>query len=921
MKRLGITATVLLMASIAMTGCNQPHGEIIRVQTNLVDKSIFEGEWWIQQTAVAADAAATGQTWAGDSGWGDLGVDADGLSTTVARVRWVVDEDYLYAYRAYELIAGGNDDGRDPGFRGQPLAAFRIETHADIRNDYNTFTGETTSVVLENTSDRRWYERQYMRVDWSQNVINSFTFSANLLTLGGWQAESAPFFIQEDGSHPDFPAAWNPQFVRVSEDPGYRFADEWPADMQDAIHYMSFVTVSLFSPGANCLFTGGGRCQTYQVPMRLAFLRIPPEHEYASASQSHDEFDRFGVFRTWQRTYVRGSRDTSTLRDHCDVDADCGAGGHCDTAAHVCYGGLTSDYGETDMLTFYRPRHNFYARSFRDDVPNCLQDWECDGRYADTPGQAGSVCDVAARRCTIPVRDREIRQVAYYLNDGHPAHLVRPAFEVVGNWNEVFMRGHRASIDQPLPNYADVRIACQSGDPTSYCWCGSTTAPPSGDVDPSDMSCAGRYDVFKTKAEWEAEGVVDAYDCHVENTEFTEPANPGSYADYSLPGAYRYQFVGSECMFVLRSNSCDWYRTDAATHCDDVLDDAGAAVDFEQLGDIRYQFYNYVNQSNTPWGGVAYPLSDVINGELVAANINYSAGSVESVGTLAVQWFPVLRCANETLGCAPGEENAEDEYWTGDNARGYFSRQGRTERAFRTGASGADGFTTSDYTRPGLPVDRLAAVNEFMEQATPRIERLRGMDGRLNILSDRMQRLAGTHFESDLMESMGSGGRELLGALRPDGDTTTISDDASILDPEILDQVSPFRGPAAFGRTMLEGHLRQQTLGKLNMCTFAEDLFRSRYWEYWAEAFRGAPISEASIRVQQLYSRMVMHHEMGHSVGLRHNFGASYDRNNYGDGYFNIVLGDPADPSDDLLLPDLQDFNDPARGGDGDPEG
>ncbi|MEZ4286577.1 MAG: zinc-dependent metalloprotease [Polyangiales bacterium] len=56
------------------------------------------------------------------------------------------------------------------------------------------------------------------------------------------------------------------------------------------------------------------------------------------------------------------------------------------------------------------------------------------------------------------------------------------------------------------------------------------------------------------------------------------------------------------------------------------------------------------------------------------------------------------------------------------------------------------------------------------------------------------------------------------------------------------------------------------------------------------EAFRGRPIGEASIRTQQLYTRMVMHHEMGHSVGLRHNFAASFDRNNYGDGYFNAVF-------------------------------
>ena len=63
--------------------------------------------------------------------------------------------------------------------------------------------------------------------------------------------------------------------------------------------------------------------------------------------------------------------------------------------------------------------------------------------------------------------------VAYHLNAGFPKHLVRAAMEVVGDWNEVFMRGWRAARDVPLPAYDALRVDCQTADPTRYCFCGS----------------------------------------------------------------------------------------------------------------------------------------------------------------------------------------------------------------------------------------------------------------------------------------------------------------------------------------------------------------------------------------------------------------------------------------------------------------
>ena len=50
--------------------------------------------------------------------------------------------------------------------------------------------------------------------------------------------------------------------------------------------------------------------------------------------------------------------------------------------------------------------------------------------------------------------------------------------------------------------------------------------------------------------------------------------------------------------------------------------------------------------------------------------------------------------------------------------------------------------------------------------------------------------------------------------------------------------------------------------------------------------------------------------ELGHALGLRHNFAGSLDRNNYPDGYFNLEKRTP--------LPSYLDYDDKSLGGNGD---
>jgi len=154
-------------------GCAQEREPINRVQANALNKAFFVGEdlhhadddpeFYFRGTVIDVDYGAA----------------QDGLFTStyaqpVSRIRWEVTESMLNARLAYERVEGTDGKGNKvDGLRkkqsndGQIVASYRITSHFDIKRAYNPSTGEEQNVVEENTTDRPWYERQFMRVDWS----------------------------------------------------------------------------------------------------------------------------------------------------------------------------------------------------------------------------------------------------------------------------------------------------------------------------------------------------------------------------------------------------------------------------------------------------------------------------------------------------------------------------------------------------------------------------------------------------------------------------------------------------------------------------------------------------------------------------------------------------------------------------------
>lgn len=905
---LALVLSVAAALSFGGAGCSVLP-QVNRVQTNLIDKSVFEGDWWYTRTVIQLDddaayaigAAGSGAPWAGAMSNYDIA----SQSGVIGRIRWVIDENFLYAYRATEIIPGSNADAHSSTFRGSPLAVYRIDAHVDVRQEYNPGTGEATNVVSENTADRRWYDRRFIRVDWSQNLVSFGQFGDSLEIdelFGTFRRESAPLGVADDGNHHqsagngtvDLPAEWAPQIVRVADDAAYRFRDEWPTAQQDTVHYMSFVTQEIWTP-VQCF---GSACGTsIAITTRDAFLRVPPNHEYAVETLANSEYDRFGIIRTEQRTYLRGGLDRSQLAEHCRADSDCETG-DCDATQHICIGGLTDELGETDFLTYYRLRHNFYRNSFRHDgaggatIP-CVSDWQCSGRFDDDgdgvfDGRPGSMCDQAAHVCTLPLSERDVREVSYYLSPGYPTYLLRSAFELVGQWNEVFMRGSRSLHGRQPPS--GPAVACQGGNPTDYCFCGSNGVI-AGEVNRATMTCPYRVDWFASLQAQTTAGVTDPYNCWIEGP--TDVAHPDSF------GAYDRSWTGlhfasdpsmpSECMLVLHVNSCD---ADPTAEC-------------EQLGDIRYNMFNYVSAAASGFCGVMQPMQDPVNGEAIVSPINMGGQCLDNFGVQPLEWWPILR----------GEQTTDDIV-NGDEVRRYFAALGTVHGP--TGiAPGADaGFTPSDPTRPALPAD---IHSFFLDQVAANLDgarALHGSEGRAMLFSDRLGRLSGTEFERRYAEAAATEGFptqspvEVMAATALDG-PGVIPQHMDLGDSATINRISPFR--PQFLDTALDDLQHERELMNHGSCMMMERpalVYTSQFGEYWANAFRGVPNAEARVRWAQAWHRAVMQHELGHGLGLEHNFAATLDRNNYLPAYFNIALADAnGDGRPDLALPRLQDYD------------
>lgn len=395
---LPFTLAALMAGAI---GCVEAQAPVNRVQPNVTRKSdLLDAEFYFLQTVVDTPYT-TDFTFVGEQG-------------AMEKITWEIQEELLVARRAYQHVAGSEPEGINGSTdaEGAVVAMYAIESHFDIRRQYNPVTGEELNIIEENTTDRPWHQREYMRVDWSENLVSNPNFMMLARHFNGLQMEPVSWYVQDE---PDDPNA--PRFERLD-----------PEDDESPFAYMEITNKMFVEPTTTDL--GGLElpscfilqaldgnpvdCAPGEVTVRNSFLRVDPERDYEPQVYTGDRMDRFGYFVTERPGY-------------------------------------DESYGLIEPLRYrFVDRHNLWRRAHRRDgdgqLVHCTEDAQCDeGR--------GSFCDLdwgrARRRltdegrvegaCTIPYRDREIRPVVYHTSENLPEDL-QPEMEMLeAEWNATFV--------------------------------------------------------------------------------------------------------------------------------------------------------------------------------------------------------------------------------------------------------------------------------------------------------------------------------------------------------------------------------------------------------------------------------------------------------------------------------------------------
>ncbi|HEX9104064.1 MAG TPA: zinc-dependent metalloprotease, partial [Polyangia bacterium] len=305
-----------------------------------------------------------------------------GQSSELMKIKFDIQENFLYARRAYEQVADSEDAYKqDPAkYAGQPLAAWPIKSQFDIIRDYNSTTGEETNKIIEST-ERPWDEREFIRVDWSSNQVtdyvglgvNFFFDDATVSNVSYWESDptkpDALHFERSDGqTNTEFDAGEANYFDITN-----KLAVN-PTEKQ--VCYEENGTQSCFTVPACFLRQQLDDCATQVVNVRHAFTKISPKHDYQPRNWDGLQMNLFGIWDVGlnRLTYNR-------------------------------------QYGVTNTgIKRHAARFNIWQKSYQDD--------------GKTP---------------IPYNQRTIRTIPYYAESSlepFPPELFDQGKQIVGAWNK-----------------------------------------------------------------------------------------------------------------------------------------------------------------------------------------------------------------------------------------------------------------------------------------------------------------------------------------------------------------------------------------------------------------------------------------------------------------------------------------------------
>ena len=861
--RLGVVGlvTAAVISSGAAAGCAAEREPINRVQLNAMPKSFFVGA---RYSDPADDPEFYGRTMVIDVPYGESGSDFLMFTNTinsVSRLRWQIDEDFLIGRISFERIDGTDAKGAQPTAPAAPrdpnkpiaqqdgveVYKFRIQSHFDIRFAYNPQTGEEMNVVEENVFDRPWVDRDYIRVDFSENLNTSsydFDTLALLNVFNGVQYSSAPYDVQNPNDE-NAPA--------IDVENGYFDVTTKVFAQPQMIDLGGWVIPGCLLPN---IIRGGseptGNCNANEITLRHAFKRVA-DTDYEPVDWDGQRFETYGAFTTQRNGYAR-------------------------------------DYGLADSRwRRFISRYNIWERSHYYADPDklegavaCKVDSQC-GELGLVEGM--SRCDTFQEKCALPYNERKAKPIAWHYSDKSTPAFYDATAEATDEWDTA-MR-----IAVQTAKYAE----CQRFTADEDCE-GLYPGVTKGNFAEEEDAMALVKEVNACRrAAMTSGGDPKACDALAD-----EVADDRRYSDAVRAVAKQPEMVVL-CHSPVRKED-DWRDARGERLC-------GPEGRVARLGDLRYHLVSTIDapQTGSPWG-IMTDGNDPLTGEHISGSMNvwayrtdqfaralidtlrYIGGELttEDVtdGRYVHQWVDAARRSNG-VGLTPVVGVEESDKRIAAAAGTTLAKMREVEAKYgKFGAGVSAGPLAALKNRLVANLQHVStmkaaidAPSVFAPKVEARMKLLRNGPGEAEVVTPAMQEMA--------RSALGDLGQ--IGLKTNDGNFMNKA--ASVLqgmNPAFrrnLEQrlelaladrgscVMHFEATAPLGYVAL-GDVLQQKFGSFNPADPTDvQLARAERMKDW-------------LRRRAHYA--VVAHEMGHSFGLRHNFVSSSDAWNYRPQYWAL---------------------------------
>ncbi|MEL6185280.1 MAG: zinc-dependent metalloprotease, partial [Myxococcota bacterium] len=279
-----------------------------------------------------------------------------------------------------------------------------------------------------------------------------------------------------------------------------------------------------------------------------------------------------------------------------------------------------------------------------------------------------------------------------------------------------------------------------------------------------------------------------------------------------------------------------------------------STFDWQRIGDPRHSMVVWLNNpQRSPWGGYGPTHADARTGRSVSATSFIRGNSYEVGASNVVDYIELIN-----------DERSIDDIVYGQDIRRHV--RNTLDRA---------GALSNTRASPEF----LSRLDGRMDRhGTTRSELLPEVDNSRHQLN-RLDRVRGTRLEDALVSEldmyMAANGTWNPASTQTDEYMDELKERASVTGRlTAQDPTSPMRRAA------------QAALAEAGYCFLAAEV--DPHWEGMAESFKDVPREERYRVVSERLIKHVILHELGHNVGLAHNFEGTYDAMNYAPQFWRL---------------------------------